>query len=622
MAVHHLPGPCARCGVPLTTDDEWVLGHIKSRVAYPELTWDPTNWQIECPPCSSRASHEALREAGAREALARLAAVEAETGQAGLFPATGLTRDQPGSPVSLPGGSTRPRLGQTRETAGAREPLPIPPDLVWDPDRLAEYPWIVPYLDLPPEATPPLAMTPPQPGTTGSYGPELITWAAETLGVTVRWWQGLAIVRILEHRADGSLCWEEVVKSASRRSGKSVIVRLLAVWRLVFAPALFGEEQLIVHSASTLKIAKEPMRYAARTASRWTESPERYEVYTNNNNYAIEDKVGGHRWFVVPPDKTAGLDTCMGIVDEAWKCPPEIVDDDLEPSLLERVSPQLLLISTAHRRATSLMRGRVAGALAGEGMDRVLILLWAAQPDQDPGSVETWRAASPHWTPEREAYLRRKYEKALRGEQDPEFDDPDPMEGFRCQYLNLWPLGAGAMVRGAPLTNTAAWGDLVAELPDRLPDGAAIETWFATGASLALAWRLPDGAAVVRVVPGDDVATVVAIARSLGVTGVTVGKSIAADPALAGLKITAATGTAISAVSGLTRLLTEGQLAHDGSEHLGGQVLAVRTIEGTDGPRLTSQARTDAIKAANWAATIARGSTPKRSRVRRMMTAT
>ncbi|WP_235739042.1 HNH endonuclease [Nocardioides alcanivorans] len=475
---------------------------------------------------------------------------------------------------------------------------------MWDPEALTQYPWIEPYVDVPPEATPPLAMTPPPPDAVGSYGPELIEWARVTMGVKVRWWQGLAIVRILEHRADGSLCWEEVVKSCSRRSGKSVIVRLLAVWRLVFAPRLFGEMQLIVHSASSLRIAKEPMRYAAH----WARNQENLEVYTNNNNYSFEDKHEGHRWIVVPPDKTAGLDTCMGIVDEAWKCLPEIVDDDLEPSLMERVSPQLLLISTAHRRASSLMRGRIAGALAGEDMERVLILLWAAQPTMDPGAVETWRAASPHWTPERERYLARKYEKALRGEIDPEADDPDPMEGFRAQYLNMWPLAAAKIARGTPLiAHETVWNQLRVPAPDRAPDAVAIEAGFETGVAVASAWRHTDDAAIVRVVEAGDVATAAHLARQTGFRGkLTVGASLLTDPAFNAMATAKGQGTARGAVLDVARLLADGDLRHDGSPALGTQVLAVRTVPGSDGPRLASQSPIHAVKAAVWAATAAR----------------
>jgi hypothetical protein len=443
-------------------------------------------------------------------------------------------------------------------------------------------------------------MNAPHPDAVGSYGPELVEWAAASQGITVRWWQGLSLVRILEHRADGSLCWEEVLISCSRRAGKSVVLRLLALWRLVFAPALFGEMQLVVHSANTLRVAKEPMRYA----SAWARS-HGLKVSTNNNNYSIEDIDGGHRWVALPVDNTAGLDTNMGVIDEAWAAKPEVVDDDLEPSLLERVSPQLLLISTAHRRATSLMRNRIASALDGEDSDRALILLWAAQPSDDLGALSTWRAASPHWSPSRERYVARKYAKAMRGEQDPEFDDPDPLAGFRSQYTNAWLLKDRALP-GDALASEEAWAELGVLPEDRVPDAVAVESWYADGVTVAMAWRDGNAAVVSASDHVDLVAAVAAVKASRFRGRVTVGASLADDPALAGVRTAPSSMRTAAAVGELSRLLGDGVVRHDAGEHLTGQVLAVRTQVGVDGPRVVSKRRADAVKAAVWAIAAAR----------------
>jgi hypothetical protein len=70
----------------------------------------------------------------------------------------------------------------------------------------------------------------------------------------------------------------------------------------------------------------------------------------------------------------------------------------------------------------------------------VLLLFWGAHPDADYADPATWRGSSPHWTPEREALMARKYAAALAGQDEPEFDDPDPVRGWAAQYLNVWPL--------------------------------------------------------------------------------------------------------------------------------------------------------------------------------------
>ncbi len=307
-----------------------------------------------------------------------------------------------------------------------------------------------------------------------------------------------------------------------------------------------------------------------------------------------------------------GLDANLALADECWDVKPDTISEGLEPMLLERLWAQLHLTSTAHRRARSTMKTRIAGALAADD-GRTLLLLWGARPQDDPGDEATWRAASPHWSDDRRRMLASKYEKALAGEVDPEADDPDPMEGFRAQYLNVWPPLNVKITRGEPVVDRAAWGELVVPRPDRTPDAAAIEGHFDAGLSVALAWRLPDGAAVVVVEAVDDLALAGLTVTASGYVGeVVVGASLVDDPALAGLRTRSGKGTPVIAGTDLARLLADGQLAHDGSPHLASQVLGARTVPGMGAPRLASHGRVDAIKAAIWAAAAARSRPARR----------
>jgi hypothetical protein len=134
-----------------------------------------------------------------------------------------------------------------------------------------------------------------------------------------------------------------------------------------------------------------------------------------------------------------GYDVGYGQVDESWGADPLSITDGLEPALQERLWSQLHLTSTAHVKATSLMRRRLTAALRDADPD-VLLLFWGAPPNADLSLESTWRAASPHWTADRLALIRRKYAAALAGQDEPEFDDPDPIRGWASQYLNVWPL--------------------------------------------------------------------------------------------------------------------------------------------------------------------------------------
>jgi len=503
-----------------------------------------------------------------------------------------------------------------------REPLEIRADLAWDAERVRAYPWLADFADVPENAAPPLAMTYPTADAVCSYGwsgcthlPDdlvvgtapVVEWAEREHRMTLRWWQRLAIVRQHEHRADGSLIWAEVVESASRRSGKSHRMRAVATWRLAHA-AVIGEVQSVVHCGNDLAVCRDVQKKAWRWAQgRWGKSA----VKEGNGKEVVENPTDGSSWVVKAQGAAYGLDAGLAMADECWDVKPDTISEGLEPMLLERLWAQLHLTSTAHRRARSTMKTRIAQALAVDD-GRTLLLWWAALPQDDPGALATWRKASPHWSEDRHRILASKFEKALAGEEDPEADDPDPMEGFRAQYLNVWPPLNVKPVRGDAIVDKASWSELTMPRPDRAPDGAAIANHFDAGYSVALAWRLPDGAALVDVTACPDLATAALLVVDYS-GQVVVGGSLVDDPTLRSLRPVKGSGTGVLAVTDLARVLSEGQFTHTGTPDLTSQVLGVRTVPGADGARLASQGRVDGIKAAMWAAGAARARPARRT---------
>jgi hypothetical protein len=477
-------------------------------------------------------------------------------------------------------------------------------DLSWDVEALSKFDWLRPLLDVPDDASPPLWMSRPPEQATGTYGWDAIASIEESQGITLRWWQKLAIVRQLEHDADGRLVHREILESCPRRSGKSVRMKVTSLWRLATGPSLFGETQLVMHTASDMAIAREIQRQAWR----WAEEKAHWTVSRSNGKEAIETK-HGDRWLIRAQGAVYGYDVTLGVVDEAWDVSPECVSEGIEPAMLERQSPQLHLTSTAHRRATSLMRGRLSAALAVAD-PTVLLLVWAAPFGADISDPEVWKAASPHWSEDRHRMIASKHAKALAGEDDKEFDDPNPLEGFAAQFLNQWKLTERRQQKGEPVIEKAGWGALTEPKPTTPPTSAAIESWFSDGVSLALGWHV-DGRAVVSAQNHPDLASAVAALKASGFRGaVTVGSSLTEDPALRTVRKKPGTGRTGAAASELRGLLREQVVRHDGGDHLAGQVLAMRTAQGADGPRMASVGRADAVKAAVWAALDARKPRP------------
>jgi len=342
-------------------------------------------------------------------------------------------------------------------------------------------PWLKEFQQVPENASEPLAMSPPHPQAVGSYGAECIAWAKVELGIELRWWQALAVTRQLEHDASGALVWREIVESGPRRIGKSVRLRVVALWRLANAHRI-GEKQLAMLVSKDLAVGKE----IHRGAWRWAEA-KGWKVIRLNGGQEVEAP-GESRWLLRADTAVYGYDVGYGQVDESWGVDPQSITDGLEPALLERLWSQLHLTSTAHVKATSLMRRRLLAALRNADPN-VLLLLWGARPGADYADEETWREASPHWSQDRRELMARKYAAALAGQDEPEFDDPDPVRGWAAQYLNVWPLlegGAGSVLPG--------WG--ACEVDTEPPPVTAIGLAVALGAewgSIASADLWDDG---------------------------------------------------------------------------------------------------------------------------------
>ncbi|MBS2939581.1 HNH endonuclease [Nocardioides sp. J2M5] len=589
-----LPAPCGRCGVTIAADADpstWIVGHIRSRAAYPELMLEPSNWRHEHDACSRKTAQAAVIEKAKVDALRAAGLSDAEI--EAVFPHETDAQKPPLLPAHTHGGQD--------------EPLVIREGLSWADLCQAAPEWLKPYLVVPGDASPPLWVSPVHAESVGSYGPEAIEWMESNLRergrpLRFRWWQKLAIVLQLQHREDGTLPYRVILESGPRRIGKSVRLRGMALWRLAKGPELFEDEQLVLHTGKDLAIVREVMRKAWP----WAEARDDWSSKKGMTEPQVAYREV-NRWVARSKDSTTGYDACLALVDESWDVPPASIDDDLEPTMLERESPQLLLTSTAHRRATSLMRGRIIDTLAVDDGE-TLLLVWGAPVGADLSDRAVWRAASPHWSADREKMMESKYEKALAGETDPEADDPDPIEAFKAQYLNMWKLRHTKRLRGTALVEPDAWAARTAAMPDTVPTAVAAESWFAEGISVAIAWATTkEGPALVRAIDVEDAAAALELARATGYRGpLLLGASLADDPAFRTTRKKAMKARVGAAVQDLDRLLSEGAIQHDGGEHLTGQVLEVRTMPGADGPRLVSNTRADAVKAVAWATSEAR----------------
>jgi hypothetical protein len=456
-------------------------------------------------------------------------------------------------------------------------------------------------------------MTAPHPRATGSLGAEFIGWAEARDGRPFRWFQKLVATRLLEVDADERLVWETMLLTMARQLGKSWLLRELLLWRIHQAPR-FGEPQDVLHTGKDLQVVKEVMRPALP----WADQQPGFKVSRGAGTEQVELVADRSRWLLRAKTAVYGYSVSVGAVDEAWKVRPEIVDEGLAPTMVERQQPQLWLISTAHREATALMLARRRAALERlESGDGDLLIEWSTPKSLPVDDRAGWRLASPHWTEQRERLIRRQLDAVEAGEAEVFEDEADPVEAFRAQWLNQWPDRLVPTGVGEPLLPPGLWAHLAEPgLRGGGPLYVAVEDRFGNGAAVAAAAALDDGRLEVDGWLCDDWDSAMLDVQRLGalreIRGLLVGASLLArvpdgtvpEPQPAG-------GAETRLGLPLLRdLAAGGMVAHDDSEELDQAVTAAQVKELTSGLQLVPSASTHLVKALCWAVEAAHSPVP------------
>jgi hypothetical protein len=482
------------------------------------------------------------------------------------------------------------------------DPVGFPADhAVWDVS------WLDPLRDAPANASWPRLMTPPHPAATGSFGSEFAQSAAERMGRPLRWWQELAATRLLKHDEDGKLVWRATILSTARQVGKSVLLRELLMWRLTQGRRFGGEPQTLLHVSWDVGVG----RWIQREARTWARQyQDKFRVREANGLESIEYLPDGSVWLLKSKIGVYGHSASMAAVDEGWGIAADHIEDGLLPTLVERSSSQLVLCSTAHPQATSLVLDRRRAALAAldDPGQADLILEWSAPAELDLADETGWRMASPFWSPEREQAIRAALERTLGAAPDP--DVQDPRAGFQTQWLCRWPVEDAGARKGEPLLPPGAWKEARTTLHAEGPATIGVEDWFGEGAATVAARRLEDGRLLVagwefptRELAAEQAAKVASWADG---SALVVGATLMGDPWVHGVsavKVTSATGTLTRAGLPLFRQMVQsGQLVWDEADGrlIADRLEAARVVQGAAGLRLLDGGRNDLVRALVW----------------------
>jgi hypothetical protein len=222
-----------------------------------------------------------------------------------------------------------------------------------------------------------------------------------------------------------------------------------------------------------------------------------------------------------------------------------------------------------------------------------LLLLWSAPADADASDPQAWRDASPHWDSERARLTADAWRDVVSGEAVPDPDEPDLVEGFRAQYLNVWP--DVSLRRVAGLVDDGTWLGLSVTSPRGMVLGVGVESERGQPPVVAVVSDHGDSL-LVEVLETGSVGEAVALCGRLGVPP-QVGSSLLHDPGWLELGAVKCQGTARELGGVFRQLCHERVIVHDG-----GRVLdrTVRLWEDKPG------VRSDAVKAAVWGVKAAR----------------
>lgn len=327
--------------------------------------------------------------------------------------------------------------------------------------------------DVPRLATPPARELTPE--TTRGY--EAIAFAEELLGLTLMPWQKYVLLHGLELAENGSFRFRTLLVITSRQAGKSTLLQVLALWRMYVDGA-----PLVLGTAQNLGLAEETWQGALDMAEGVPELAREVAHVSRTNGDKYLRLTGGERYKVSAATRSGGrgLSSDLVLLDELREHQSWDAWSAVTKTTLARPAPQVLGFSNAGDARSVVLASLRDKALASAA-DRTTTLgvfEWSAPDGCALDDRQAWAQANP-------ALGHRMTEQALAAALEV---DPEPV--FRTEVLCQWVQAVEAAIPpgvwDALADPEAPHGSDVVFTLDVAPDHSS--------ASIAVAWKRPDGA--------------------------------------------------------------------------------------------------------------------------------
>jgi hypothetical protein len=270
----------------------------------------------------------------------------------------------------------------------------------------------------------------------GSWGPLVVVFARDVLGITLDRWQVRAITRALAVDAGGRLVHREYLVSTGRQCGKTALIRALIgwalttdigpAWQLIYGIAYNRPQARIPYAAVLADLAELGRRVGHER--RGGLALTRYlGIRSAMHGWAREYHVTSRE----ARDALRGYSIDLALFDEVRTQRDEDTYAALKPTVAARVEPLIFEISSAGDERSVLLRGLwdrgrriIDGAEPAEGFG----MTWYAAGDADaPDDPRAWARSSP-------AYAEGRISDATIRD---ELRALTPAT-FRRERLNLW----------------------------------------------------------------------------------------------------------------------------------------------------------------------------------------
>lgn len=224
-----------------------------------------------------------------------------------------------------------------------------------------------------------------------SRGFEVADFAEHVLGEPLLPWQRWLAIRALELNPDGTYRFRTVLTLVARQSGKSHLLKVMALWRMYIDGA-----RLVVGAAQNMQLARESWLASIEMAKAVPDLAAEIAKVSLNNNDPHLALSSGARYKIVAATRGSGrgLSADLLVLDEVREQRDWAAWSSLSKTTMARPMGQIWAISNAGDDQSVVLNHLREAALSGAD-PTIGIFEWSAEDGCDLDDPAAWCAANP-----------------------------------------------------------------------------------------------------------------------------------------------------------------------------------------------------------------------------------